>query len=447
MKKEKYWKNFKSGEFIMNEKSKIDQVYENYNSIKNIKIYSTNDDYREKTSEKVYRVYEDELKRETKIVEIVHEDVRDEKLRMALSNVYGGRDAELLSAKREGYYIDERGGSSKLISLEQLLLKIKKPKEETKTYVCDGAKLKCKYFIGSYLILRVYDESAMLMRVDPIATETDKEIINFEFSSNVDAGEMNYICSKSMSKCDVLNAHWEGLADNVLSSGKKVVVNTSTLHCARSPEPITIVDNGQEFSDWEGMKNDLLRLHDKNAYLFKFIKGGLEIEGSKVLGSASVEAIGAGGPIGWIVGGAGLLFAAKMGRDGGKEILEGTKDFINRKYISEISKDEGNIEIDFWGNATKTTVEALKEKGENNFHKGLGKKILKGNIDVKDLGIQVLTSKKTYDFSRELENKYIGSHIIRTLYPDKRWHDATIDYFKENTYIIEKTQKREVSPE
>ena len=137
MKKEKYWKNFKSGDFIMSGKSKIDQVYENYNNMKNIKIYSTNDDYREKTSEKVYRVYEDELKRETKIVEIVHEDVRDEKLRMALSNVYGGRDAELLSAKREGYYIDERGGSSKLIYLEQLLLKIKKTKEEIKTYVFD----------------------------------------------------------------------------------------------------------------------------------------------------------------------------------------------------------------------------------------------------------------------------------------------------------------------
>ena len=98
--------------------------------------------------------------------------------------------AEMLNfclLKREGYYIDERGNSSKLIYLEQLLLKIKKSKEEIKTYVCDGAKLKCKYFTGSYLILRVYDESAMLMGVDPIATDTDKEIINFEFSSTVDA--------------------------------------------------------------------------------------------------------------------------------------------------------------------------------------------------------------------------------------------------------------------
>lgn len=34
---------------------------------------------------------------------------------------------------------------------------------------------------------------------------------------------------------------------------------------------------------------------------------------------------------------------------------------------------------------------------------------------------------------------------MRTIYPDKKWHDVTIDYFKENTYIIEKTQKRGVS--
>lgn len=100
MKKEKYWKNFKSGDFIMNGKNKIDQVYENYNNIKNIKIYSANDGYREKTSEKVYRMYKNEYKKETKIVEVVHEDVRNEKLRMALSNVYGGRNAELLSAKK-----------------------------------------------------------------------------------------------------------------------------------------------------------------------------------------------------------------------------------------------------------------------------------------------------------------------------------------------------------
>lgn len=133
-----------------------------------------------------------------------------------------------------------------------------------------------------------------------------------------------------------------------------------------------------------------------------------------------------------------------MGWDGGKEILEGIKDFKNRKYISEISKDEGNIEIDFFGSAIETTVKTFKEKGKSNFHKGLGKKILKSNIDVKDLSIQVLTSKKTYDFSRELENKYTRTRIIRTLYPSKQWNDVTIDYFKENTYIIEKTQKREV---
>ena len=58
----------------------------------------------------------------------------------------------------------------------------------------------------------------MLMGVDLIATETDKEIVNFEFSSNINVGSMTYSCSKSMSKCDVSNAHCEGLAANVLSS-------------------------------------------------------------------------------------------------------------------------------------------------------------------------------------------------------------------------------------
>lgn len=51
---------------------------------------------------------------------------------MAVSNVYSGRNAELLSAEREGYYIDERNNASKLIFLEQLLLKIKKTKRRNK---------------------------------------------------------------------------------------------------------------------------------------------------------------------------------------------------------------------------------------------------------------------------------------------------------------------------
>ncbi len=443
MKKEKYWKNFKSGDFIMSGKSKIDQVYENYNNMKNIKIYSTNDDYREKTSEKVYRVYEDELKRETKIVEIVHEDVRDEKLRMALSNVYGGRDAELLSAKREGYYIDERGGSSKLISLEQLLLKIKKTKEEIKTYVCDGAKLQCKYFMGTHIILRVHDKSVLLMGVDPIATETDKELKNFEFTPTIDGSSYN--CFKIQRQCDVLNAFWEGLADNVLSSGKKVVVNTSTLHCARNPEPITIVDNGQEFSDLEGKKNDYLRFHDKNAYIFKRIRGVIEMIENGVLLKVSIGVILSGGPAGWVIGGIGVYFSSKGLMKGAEEVRESEKDFKNRyKYSSEITKT-GDIEVDFFENSIGTTVETFKEKGENNFHKGLGGKILKDNF--KDLGKQVLKSEKTYDYARELENKYSKTHIIRYIYPDKKWHDTTIDYFKGNTYIVETTEKRLVYPE
>lgn len=456
-------------------KNKIDEVYEKTKETKNIKIYNQDNGYiREKTSEKVYKTYE--YRNERKVVETIHEDVRNTKLQMALYDVYGNRNAELLSAKREGYYIDERNGSSKLVSLEQLLLKIKKSKEEVKTYVCDGAKLKCIYFIGSYLILRVFDESAMLMGVDPIATETDKEIINFEFSSNVDAGEMNYICSKSMSKCDVLNAHWEGLADNVLSSGKKVVVNTSTLHCARSTEPITIVDNGQEFSDWEGMKNDLLRFHDENAYLFKFIaiKGILGIGKTVAIvgtGVASGGAIGGaigvkigtvaspgsgtviGGVIGEVLGGVvgelvGIYLAAKSIEGDMKDIKEGIYGFQHR-YESSVetsSKDKNLLEsTNISQESAKDIIKSVNKKGIKNAHKGMGRRI--GKSSLKNYLKNLIEPSKVFDKLRELEEKNLKSHIVRTIYPDKKWNDVTIDYFKENTYIIEKTEKRKVSPE
>ena len=246
-------------------------------------------------------------------------------------------------------------------------------------------------------------------------------------------------------------------------------MNTSTLHCARSPEPITIVDNGQEFSDWEGMKNDLLRFHDKNAYLFKFIaiKGILGMGKTVAIvgtGAASGGAIGVkigtvaspgsgtviggviGEALGVIVGGlAGIYLATKSIEGDMKDIKEGIYGFQHR-YESSVetsSKDKNLLEsTNISQESAKDITKSVNKKGIKNTHKGMGRRI--GKSSLKNYLKNLIEPSKVFDKLRELEEKNLKSHIVRTIYPDKKWNDVTIDYFKENTYIIEKTQKREV---
>lgn len=90
-------------------------------------------------------------------------------------------------------------------------------------------------------------------------------------------------------------------------------------------------------------------------------------------------------------------------------------------------------------------INSVNEKGVGKAHKGMGRRI--GKSSLKNYLKSLIEPSKVFDKLRELEEKNLNSHVVRTIYPDKKWHDVTIDYFKENTYIIEKTQKREVSPE
>ena len=372
-------------------------------------------------------------------METIDNDARDTEIQIVIDKMYPNKEVEYLDTKREIAAIYGENDSAKIMQYEQLVLKVQKLKEEVKTYVCDGAKLQCKYFMGTHIILRVHDKSALLMGVDPIATETDKELKNFEFTPTIEGSSFN--CFQIQGQCDVLNAHWEGLAENVLSSNKRVVVITSTLHCARCSEPITIIDNGQEFSDFEGMKNDFLRFDADNAYMFKFLRGGLGIVGSIGLGAKSFGVGVGGGPVGWILGGSGLAIAFKGGVESKKEILDGWKDFKNRKYVSEISKNEKDIEVNWGENFAETFIDQYESKKS----KGFEKNVIKGNI--KDITKQILTHEKTYDSIRNLEQKFTRTHVLQTIYPDKKWEKMTIDYFKGNTYIVETTEKRLVYPE
>lgn len=123
-------------------------------------------------------------------------------------------------------------------------------KEILKTYVCDGALLKCKNLISKDLILKlkILDRKTQILG-KPVATEFDINSYNFVVCDKNGIEQEGY-CLISCNLCNVKNGKWGNIFNNILKSGKKALSNESKLFCGVDPNnPIDIIFNGQNITE------------------------------------------------------------------------------------------------------------------------------------------------------------------------------------------------------
>ncbi|BBM56183.1 hypothetical protein JMUB4039_0133 [Leptotrichia trevisanii] len=129
-------------------------------------------------------------------------------------------------------------------------------KEILKTYVCDGALLKCKNLISKdlFLKLKVIDRKTQILG-KPVATESDNNSYNFIICDKNGIEQEGY-CLISCSLCNVENGKWGNVFNNILKSGKKTLSNESKLFCGIDPNnPIDIIFNGQNITEKTATQN------------------------------------------------------------------------------------------------------------------------------------------------------------------------------------------------
>ncbi|BBM44041.1 PAAR-like protein [Leptotrichia trevisanii] len=129
-------------------------------------------------------------------------------------------------------------------------------KEILKTYVCDGALLKCKNLISKdlFLKLKVIDRKTQILG-KPVATESDNNSYNFIICDKNGIEQEGY-CLISCSLCNVENGKWGNVFNNILKSGKKTLSNESKLFCGiDSNNPIDIIFNGQNITEKTATQN------------------------------------------------------------------------------------------------------------------------------------------------------------------------------------------------
>lgn len=129
-------------------------------------------------------------------------------------------------------------------------------KEILKTYVCDGALLKCKNLISKdlFLKLKVIDRKTQILG-KPVATESDNNSYNFIICDKNGIEQEGY-CLISCSLCNVENGKWGNVFNNILKSGKKTLSNESKLFCGIDPNnPIDIIFNGQNITKKTATQN------------------------------------------------------------------------------------------------------------------------------------------------------------------------------------------------
>ena len=129
-------------------------------------------------------------------------------------------------------------------------------KEILKTYVCDGALLKCKNLISKdlFLKLKVIDRKTQILG-KPVATESDNNSYNFIICDKNGIEQEGY-CLISCSLCNVENGKWGNVFNNILKSGKKTLSNESKLFCGIDPNnPIDIIFNGQNIIEKTATQN------------------------------------------------------------------------------------------------------------------------------------------------------------------------------------------------
>lgn len=123
-------------------------------------------------------------------------------------------------------------------------------KEILKTYVCDGALLKCKNLISKDLILKlkILDRKTQILGKS-VATEFDINSYNFVVCDKNGIEQEGY-CLISCNLCNVKNGKWGNVFNNILKSGKKALSNESKLFCGVDPNnPIDIIFNGQNITE------------------------------------------------------------------------------------------------------------------------------------------------------------------------------------------------------
>jgi hypothetical protein len=129
-------------------------------------------------------------------------------------------------------------------------------KEILKTYVCDGALLKCKNLISKdlFLKLKVIDRKTQILG-KPVATESDNNSYNFIICDKNGIEQEGY-CLISYRICNVENGKWGNVFNNILKSGKKTLSNESKLFCGIDPNnPIDIIFNGQNITEKTATQN------------------------------------------------------------------------------------------------------------------------------------------------------------------------------------------------
>lgn len=129
-------------------------------------------------------------------------------------------------------------------------------KEILKTYVCDGALLKCKNLISKdlFLKLKVIDRKTQILG-KPVATESDNNSYNFIICDKNGIEQEGY-CLISCSLCNVENGKWGNVFNNILKSGKKTLSNESKLFCGiDSNNLIDIIFNGQNITEKTATQN------------------------------------------------------------------------------------------------------------------------------------------------------------------------------------------------
>ena len=129
--------------------------------------------------------------------------------------------------------------------------------------------------------------------------------MNLEIDSKIGEhtiGKIKYVASPNqLSWYDALidkkGFYWkeETLSQNIISNGKRVVLMTSKLCCGKHNVELDIIFNGQDFSEFEGKKNEFLMFYEDNPWIFVSLEGIIDFIGVSYIDSENIGILFNGG--------------------------------------------------------------------------------------------------------------------------------------------------------
>lgn len=415
----------------------------------------------------------------------------DEDIKKFLEKNYN-RNVKEIKVNRSNVkeWTDSKGEKQGITKVESVEMALGVSEDESDFFVCDGAMLNCPhlepyiktshdYSLGNIQLL-VKSKNIKFMGEDPIATESDKE---FYISGQN--------CLKG-GKCELYEySFWkqDTLSQEVIVNDKRAVLMSSKLCCGKySPEiEISIWHNGQDFTDFEGQKNEFLKFYEGNPWMFNIGNGFLDLFGNTPLNLDSIlvlfesektskekmkkiidnyfeenekakEKIKQGfeaSPFnsltingqflmlkGQILGNKELEKKGKEMRDNGIKFppLEGSIEKINKVDLKKITKDGIDVVISQPVDAAKNVIYHPLEYGGSNIGKTLFSEV-KDSLKPKNIGIGLLKeaakkatmNDKVYNFINDIvpENR----NLLKQIYPSNEHYERSIDYFKKKRYI------------